>query len=306
MSTPAQPPVDPRLTPVTPLPPRPGPDEPPLAAKTDPPRTVRELVGELRDLGVRTHDVLLVHCRLRGIGPVERGPRGVLAALTEAVGPGGTLVMPTFTELNSDTSLPFQRATYGLSDAEIDAYKQEMPPFDPAWTPASPTMGALPEVLRQAPGAVRSSHPQSSFVARGLLANGIVRHHNPVSHFGEQSPLSRLFSLPDAKVLMLGTGFSAFTAFHLAEYFQPKVATRMYRCVVPDWLGRPSWFSYEDVLLDLADFDLIGAALTDNLTIREGPVGATRAKLVPLIPAVAFAADWMTRHRADGRPTAVA
>lgn len=74
MSTPAQPPVDPRLTPVTPLPPRPGPDEPPLAAKTDPPRTVRELVGELRDLGVRTHDVLLVHCRLRGIGPVERGP----------------------------------------------------------------------------------------------------------------------------------------------------------------------------------------------------------------------------------------
>ncbi|MEU8133542.1 AAC(3) family N-acetyltransferase [Streptodolium elevatio] len=65
--------------------------------------------------------------------------------------------------------------------------------------------------------------------------------------------------------------------------------------------GKPS-FTYEDVLLDLADFDRIGAALTDHLPIDEGFVGGARARLVPLIPAVAFAADWMARHRTDGMP----
>ncbi|MCF2528912.1 aminoglycoside N(3)-acetyltransferase [Yinghuangia soli] len=295
-----RPPVDPRLIPppVVAL----GPDAPADTSAARPPRTVRELVGDLRDLGVQSSDVLLVHCRLRDIGAVERGARGVLAALTEAVGKNGTLVLPAFTELNSDTSLPFQRATHGLSDDELQAYKSKMPPFDPVWTPASPTMGALAEVLRQAPGSVRSSHPQSSFVARGSLADGIVRHHNPVSHFGEQSPLARLFSLPDAKVLMLGAGFSAFTGFHLAEYYQSRIATRMYRCVAPDWLGRPMWASYEDVLLDLADFDRIGADLTEHIPIAQGLVGNAQSRLVPLIPAVAFAADWMARNRTNGAP----
>jgi len=292
-------PVDPRLIPPPVVL---GPEERPGTSVPRPPRTVRELVGDLRDLGVRSSDVLLVHCRLRDVGPVEGGARRVLAALTEAVGSNGTLVMPAFTELNSDTSLPFQRATHGFSDDELQAYKGRMLPFDPVWTPASPAMGALSEVLRQLPGAVRSSHPQASFVAKGSLADGIVRHHNPVSHFGEQSPLARLFCLPDAKVLMIGAGFSAFTAFHLAEYFQPKIATRTYRCVAPDWLGRPVWSSYEDALLDLTDFDRIGAALTEHVPIAQGRVGNARARLVPLIPAVAFAADWMTRNRTNGAP----
>lgn len=264
------------------------------------PRTVHELVGALRELGVRDGDVLLVHSTLRGIGPVEGGARGVLAALMAAVGSTGTLVMPAYTEENSDTSWAFMRATRGLSAAEKEAYKLRMPPFDPMWTPASPTMGALPEVLRRTPGAVRSSHPQSSFVAMGLLADGIVRHHNPASHFGEQSPLARLYSLPDAKVLMLGTAFSTFSAFHLAEYLQPKLATQTYRCVIPDGLGRPLWFTYEDVVLDLRDFELIGAEMLEHIAMGQGFVGAARALLVPLFPAVAFGVDWMARHRADG------
>ncbi|WTW91934.1 AAC(3) family N-acetyltransferase [Streptomycetaceae bacterium NBC_01309] len=265
------------------------------------PWTGRELVGALRDIGVCSGDVLLVHSTLRGLGPVEHGAQGILGALTEAVGPAGTLVMPTYTEENSDTSGAFLRATQGFSTTEKEAFKRSMPPFDPMWTPASPTMGALSEVLRRTPGAVRSSHPQSSFVAMGLLADGIVRHHNPAAQFGEQSPLARLYSLPDAKVLMLGTPFSTFTAFHLAEYLQPKLATRTYRCVIPDGLGRPMWFTYEDVVLDLRDFELIGAELLAHMATGQGYVGAARALLVPLFPAVAFGVDWMARHRADGK-----
>ncbi|WTW92309.1 AAC(3) family N-acetyltransferase [Streptomycetaceae bacterium NBC_01309] len=271
--------------------------EPPAAR----PWAVRELVGMLRDIGVVAGDVLMVHSTLRGIGPVDGGAQGVLTALLEAVGPQGTLVMPAYTEENSDTSWAFLRATEGLSTSEREAYKRAMQPFDPMWTPASRTMGALPELLRRTPGAVRSSHPQASFAAIGLLADGIMRHHNPATHFGEQSPLARLYSLPDAKVLMLGTAFATFSAFHLAEYLQPKLATRMYRCVIPDGLGRAMWFTYEDVILDLRDFDRIGAAMLEHLATGEGYIGAARSLLVPLSPAVAFGVDWMARHRADGQ-----
>ncbi|WP_436771436.1 aminoglycoside N(3)-acetyltransferase [Yinghuangia sp. YIM S09857] len=279
---------------------------PPVTAGPPPkadgkPWNVGEIVGALREIGVCPGDVLMVHSTLRGIGPVDGGAQGVLRALLDAVGPAGTLVMPAYTEENSDTSWAFQRATQGLSEAETEAYKRQMPPFDPMWTRSSPTMGALPELLRRTPGSVRSWHPQSSFVAMGLLADGIVRHHNPATHFGEQSPLARLYSLPDAKVLMLGTAFSTFSAFHLAEYLQPELATRKYRCVIQDGLGRPMWFEYEDVVLDLRDFDLIGAALRENIAVGEGFVGSAPSLLVPLFPAVAFGADWMARHRADGQ-----
>ncbi|MCF2526706.1 aminoglycoside N(3)-acetyltransferase [Yinghuangia soli] len=276
----------------------------PSADVPGPPRTepwtVPELVGALRDIGVRPGDVLLVHGALRSVGRLARGARDVLDALLEAVGPAGTLVMPAFTEENSDTSWAFQRATTGFSASEKEAFKRAMPAFDPVWTPASPTMGGLAELLRRTPGAVRSSHPQSSFVAIGLLAETILRHHNPASHFGEHSPLARLYALPDTKVLMLGTAFSTFTAFHLAEYLQPTLAARTYRCVIPDGLGRAMWFTYEDVTLDLRDFERIGLEMLDHVATGHGFVGSADTRLVPLIPAVGFGADWMARHRVDG------
>lgn len=258
------------------------------------------LVGALRDLGVRPGDVLLVHSVLRHLGHVEEGAYGLFDALLEAVGRAGTLVFLASTEENSDTSWAFRSATAGLGPSEVAAYKARMPAFDPLWTPASPGVGALTEVVRKLPGAVRSSHPQSSFVAVGLLAEGIVRHHNPASHFGEQSPLARLNSLPDAKVLMLGGDFSMFSAFHLAEYRQPVPATRWYRCVIPDGLGRPMWFSYEDVVLDLRDFGRIGAEMVEQVPVGTGRLGNAGTLLVPLTAAVDFGTEWMARNRVDG------
>ena len=35
---------------------------------------------------------------LTEVGPVENGPAGLIAALQSAVGPGGTLVMPSMTD----------------------------------------------------------------------------------------------------------------------------------------------------------------------------------------------------------------
>jgi aminoglycoside 3-N-acetyltransferase len=58
---------------------------------------VEDVVAQLLELGVRPGGVLLVHTSFRAVGPVEGGPLGLIAALRQALGTGGTLVMPTMT-----------------------------------------------------------------------------------------------------------------------------------------------------------------------------------------------------------------
>ena len=57
------------------------------------PWTPGQLCDDLRRLGIEPGDVVMVHASLRAIGPVDGGAAGVVAALDEAVGPSGTLLM---------------------------------------------------------------------------------------------------------------------------------------------------------------------------------------------------------------------
>jgi aminoglycoside 3-N-acetyltransferase len=136
-----------------------------------------------------------------------------------------------------------------------------MPPFDPDTT-ACPSMGRLAECVRTTPGAVRGTHPQTSFAALGPRAAELVGGHHPHCHLGEDSPLARLYEA-DAQVLLLRVGFEVCTAFHLAEYRTvPPPPLRTYRCVTGN---AGNWTAYQDVVLDDSDFGAVGAALPDGL-----------------------------------------
>jgi aminoglycoside 3-N-acetyltransferase len=239
----------------------------------------------------------LVHSSLRAIGCPPGGGREVLRALRAAVGPDGTVLVPAFTVENSDTSDRFHGLTRAMSAREAAEFRSRMPAFDVRRTPVSPTIGALAELVRTAPGAVRSAHPQTSFAALGRRAGHLVAEHDPACHLGEASPLGRLYGIPGAQVLMLGAGFAAFTGFHLAEYRQPDPPRRSYRCVVRDTGGRPHWWEYEDVVLDDRDFSRIGAAFSAEFPFPAGPFGGASAALVPFADAVDFGAGWIARHR---------
>ena len=68
-----------------------------------------QVTRQLLDLGVQPGGVLLVHCAFSCVKPVEDGPEGLIAALRSALGPEGTLVMPSMT---ADDDHPFDpRAT---------------------------------------------------------------------------------------------------------------------------------------------------------------------------------------------------
>ncbi|MEU0161425.1 AAC(3) family N-acetyltransferase [Streptomyces sp. NPDC006261] len=255
------------------------------------------LTAALSALGVRPGDVLLVHASLRSVGPVPGGPATVLAALRRAVGPEGTVVVPSFTPENSDTSPHYRARVRGLDAEACEAVRSSMEPFDPARTPA-PSMGALAETVRTAVGAERSGHPQTSFAAIGPGAGKLLAGHRPDCHLGEDSPLARLYEA-DARTLLLGTGYGTCSAFHLGEYRRPRPPLRPYRCVVAP-RGVRQWWEYEDVALDDSDFAVLGAAFEEAAgldDVRTALLGPAPCRLLRLRAAVDFATGWLTEHR---------
>jgi aminoglycoside 3-N-acetyltransferase len=258
-------------------------------------RITRErLVGELRALGVRSGQTLIVHASLRRIGWVESGATAVVAALREALGPDGTLVAGAGTPENSLTSRTFHHNIKGLNYAKVSGYVEQMPAFDPQTTPTS--AGAVAEALRITPGAVRSHHPQSSFVAVGRDARELMAGHKRDCHLGEDSPLAKLYQR-GASILLLGVGYQSCTAFHLAEYrYTEKPPMRTYSCRVIE-AGNYCWLRYQDVVLDDGEFEKIGHCLELTIPVTMGTVGKAQSRLFPLPLAVDFARDWLAANR---------
>ena len=58
--------------------------------------TTADLVRDLRALGLRAGDVVLVHSAMSRIGYVDGGAPAVVQAFMDVLGPEGTLAVPTF------------------------------------------------------------------------------------------------------------------------------------------------------------------------------------------------------------------
>lgn len=257
------------------------------------------LTDDLWRLGIRPGVNILINSSFRAIGTVEGGPATVLAALRRVLGPTATIVVPAQTQTNSTTSAAHRRAVAGMSHDEVLDYQERFLPFDPARTP-SEGIGAVAEYLRRRPEAFRSGHPTSSFAALGPDAERLTARHPLHSHLGPESPLGAL-AATEAQVLLLGVGFAACTAFHLAEYYvRPR--ERVYCSKLPGTGigGRPSgqWIEYRGTRLVAADFERIGADLVAREPgVRSGQVGSAPSWCFPLTAATRFAQRWMLHHR---------
>lgn len=175
-----------------------------------------DILRGLRGLGIQPGDVLFLHSSLKSLGFVEGGPGAVLAALQDAVGPQGTLLLPTYW-------LPGGTL---LATCEMKDYV-----FDPRVNGTN--MGALPTAFLALPGLHRSIHPTHSCAAVGPLAAELTRdHHRAPSVFGPGSPWERFARLPQGKVLGLGISMGPVTFYHLLE---DRLAARF---PVPIWLDR--------------------------------------------------------------------
>jgi aminoglycoside N3'-acetyltransferase len=210
-----------------------------------------ELVAQLHALGVQPGGVLLVHTAFSKLKPVAGGPEGLIAALQSALGPAGTLVMPS------------------MSDDDDH-------PFDMKATPCV-GMGVVADRFWRLPGVLRSDSPHA-FAAIGPRAPAITAPHPWDFPHAPDSPVGRVHDL-DGQVLLLGVGHDADTTLHLAEllagvpYRQPKSIT-----VLRD--GRPVRIDYGENDHCGERFTLADGWLRERGLQSEGKVGHADARLI--------------------------
>lgn len=149
----------------------------------------KRLVEQLQRLGVQHGAVLLVHTSFRAVRPVAGGPAGLIEALLQALGPEGTLTMPTWP---------------GDDDAP---YRLDLP--------ADPDLGVTAEIFRRRSNTLRSLHSEA-FSAEGPAAAEVVGDPLPIPPHIPESPVGRVRDL-DGQILLLGVGHERNTTLHLAE-----------------------------------------------------------------------------------------
>ena len=225
-----------------------------------------ELAQQLERLGVQRGGVLLVHTSFRAVRPILGGPRALIDALSDVLGPDGTLVMPTMTDGES--------------------------PFDPRSTP-SVDMGIVAELFWREPGVHRSTHPGGSFAARGPRAAFICAEQPLSPPHGPDSPVGRVHAL-GGQILLLGVRHSENTTLHLAESLAGVPYSVEHPCVV-EVQGR-----FERVLIAETDhccegFERVDAWLRERGLEREGSVGHARARLVASSDVVDVALEALAR-----------
>jgi aminoglycoside 3-N-acetyltransferase len=140
-----------------------------------------QVLDGLRAVGIQKGDVLYVASSLAALGLMPDPVQSVLWALREAVGPEGTLVMPTF----------------NFSFCETKIFDRENSPS---------RVGVLTEAFRHVPSAKRTwSAPFQTVAAIGPLAVDICSKESLTS-FGKDSAFHYLYEI-GAKQLLIGCGY---------------------------------------------------------------------------------------------------
>lgn len=214
------------------------------------------LTHDLRAIGLRRGDVILVHSSYRSLGIDHH--ETLIQALIQTIGRTGTLLLPAL------------------------SYRQTPPTVHNTLTTPS-CVGFLTEYFRTRLGTQRSLHPTHSVCAIGARVGELLSDHgNDTTPCGTRSPFHKLLHC-DGKILMLGCGLRPNTTMHaIEEYAQP-----------PYLFGEPLTYTLTNAVgitfeKTYTPHDFTGfaqrynrvAALLDEHQLVSGRVGAAAAYLI--------------------------
>jgi aminoglycoside 3-N-acetyltransferase len=234
------------------------------------------LAADLVRLGLVSGDIVMVHASVRAVGPVIGGPDQIHGAITDAIGPSGTMMMYVGCQAG------FDDIGRGVLTADQEAQvRAAQPAFDPQSARAARDFGVLAEFFRSAPGTICSDHVCARMAARGARADWLLADQPWNYGFGIGSPLHKLCEA-GGKVLLLGSDPEEVTLMHHAEHvarFAPKRIARYEAPVLEK--GIRVWKRCDDV--DTADYphpsfpDRAYAAIVDSFIRSEAGSGRRSA-----------------------------
>lgn len=160
--------------------------------------TVSQIVEDLKGLGLRRGDSVVVHSSYKSIGNVAGGPQGVIEALTQVVLPDGALLFPNL-------NIPHEFTV------------EDPPRFDLKRDPLKQTLGIIPELFKFQYAEHFSIHPTHSMMGIGERARDILKDHEKAGvPCGVGTPWEKN-ALSGGKVLLIGVGQKSNTTYHCPE-----------------------------------------------------------------------------------------
>lgn len=252
-----------------------------------------DIVNALKSVGLENGDSVIVHTSLRKIGYVCGGAQTIIEALVETVGSEGTIMMPAQSWKNLD---PETGVHWNADEADWDKIRENWPAYDKAITPTN-SMGAVAEMFRSWPGAVRSDHPARSVAAWGKNAVYLTENHDISNIFGDTSPIGKLYDL-DGKVLLIGVDHDKNTSLHLADVraeYPGKHTCVEHSAVMEN--GKRVWKRYETIYVDGKDFIDIGTAFEAVHPVARATLGGAELRIMKQRELVDFATQWIEKNR---------
>lgn len=266
------------------------------------PITRSDLARHLRAIGVNSGGLVMLHTSLSALGYVIGGADAVVLALQEVLGPRGTIMaLASWDHAPPDDDR-------GWTPAVKDAYMSDPPGFEVAVSACARYVGRVPERIRTWPGAVRSDHPEASFVALGEQAAWLTEGQPTEHAYGPGSPLAKVLEVGGA-ILMLGAPFESITMLHHAEELAdvPEKISVHYSAPVKTSVGI-EWveihdidtsrgaFDYSTVVGERDSFEVIAEEALAAGIGREHPIGESRSVVFDARALVAFGVSWIEKH----------
>ena len=155
--------------------------------------TKEQLKEQLRAMGIRQDDTVLIHTSLRAVGPVENGADGVIDAFREYL-TEGLLLVPTHTWASVNRANPVYDVRTSL-----------------------PCIGTLPTVAAFRKDGIRSLHPTHSMWASGKGAAEYVAGEENCPTPGMPGFAWARLGDKGAKILLIGIGHERNTYIHAVE-----------------------------------------------------------------------------------------
>jgi len=164
--------------------------------------TRADVAAAARSVGIVPGDTVMFHSSLSSMGWVVGGPNAVIDGFLDAVGPGGTVAVPTL----------------WLSRSEPERISE----WDVNTSPSK--VGLITEVFRKRPDSVRSNNPSHSVSAIGARAVELTRDHGigpRICCFGDEafarvSPWQKFYDW-NAAYCFIGVDLTVNTMRHFME-----------------------------------------------------------------------------------------
>lgn len=243
--------------------------------------TRADAAAALKAVGGVPGDVVIFHSSLSSMGTVVGGPDTIIDGFLDAVGPEGTVAVPTLCRWPpGERHLTFDR-------------------WNPETTPSY--VGLITETFRLRPDAVRSDHATHSIAAIGARADELTRDHGAAGPrpgpfgdraFAAESPWERLRRW-NAAYCFIGVSFRVNTMVH---YVESRVVERALGRIPPDarapfldalvgWMKPGVWPTVR-----ISDREEIERMLADRGLVRYGQIGSATLRCARARP---MAATWI-------------